>query len=106
MTVAEALREASARLAATSDTARLDAEVLMAHALGVPRSDMLVRHMGDTAPVGFAGLTERRAGHEPVAYITGLQEFFGRPFHVTPDVLIPRPNSEAVVEAGLETLPE
>src|SRR5690606_606141 len=65
-TVAEALRRAAERLTGSSDTARLDAEVLMGHALGVSRSDLLLRHMRDAAPAGFAALVERRAGHEPV----------------------------------------
>src|SRR6188768_2363973 len=105
MTVAEALREAAARLASTSDTARLDTELLMAHALGVSRSDMLLRHMGDPAPEGFAGLVERRAQHEPVAYILGRKEFFGREFRVAPGVLIPRMDSETTVAAALEACP-
>ena len=101
-TVAEALRNAAERLADTFDTARLDTEVLMAHTLGVSRSDLLLRHMRDAAPAGFAALVERRAGHEPVAYIVGEQEFYGRPFRVTPDVLIPRGDSEATLAAALE----
>lgn len=104
-TIAAALRAAAERLAGTSDTARLDAEVLMAHALGVSRSDVLLRHMGDESPTRFDALVERRALHEPVAYITGTQEFYGRTFQVTSDVLIPRPDSESVVEAALEAAP-
>ncbi|GGD63129.1 peptide chain release factor N(5)-glutamine methyltransferase [Erythrobacter arachoides] len=103
--VAEGIREAAARLAATSDTARLDAELLMAHALGVSRSDLLLRCMADPAPADFAALVERRAGHEPVAHILGTQDFYGRPFRVTPDVLIPRGDSECVVEAALAAAP-
>lgn len=106
MLVAEAIREATARLAATSDTARLDAEVLMAHALGVTRSELLLRHMREPAPDSYAALVERRAGHEPVAYIAGQQEFFGLPFTVTHDVLIPRGDSEALVEAALAAGPD
>ena len=101
MTISEALRNATQRLSPTSDTARLDAELLMAHALGVSRSDMLLKHTGDPEPDGFAALVERRAMREPVAYILGAAEFFGRTFIVTPDVLIPRPDSESVVEAAL-----
>jgi len=101
-TVAAALRAAAERLGATSDTARLDAEVLMAHALGVSRSDLLLRHMRDAPPPGFAPLVERRLRHEPVAYITGVQEFFGLPFAVSPAVLIPRADSEVLVERALE----
>ena len=105
MTVAGALREATQRLAASSDTARLDAELLMAHAMGVSRSDLLLRHMQDETPDSFAALVERRARHEPVAHIVGRQEFFGLDFFVTPDVLIPRADSESVVEAALEAAP-
>jgi release factor glutamine methyltransferase len=105
-TVSQAIRAAATRLAATSDTARLDAEVLMAHALGASRSDLLLRHMGDPAPATFADLIARRAAHEPVAYITGRQEFFGLPFHVTRDVLIPRGDSEVLVERALAARPQ
>ncbi len=106
MSVAQALREATERLSSTSDTARLDAEVLMAHALGVSRSDMLLRHMQANVPSSFAGLVERRALHEPVAYITGRTEFYGIELAVTPAVLIPRSDSEAVVEAALAVAPD
>lgn len=105
MRVSEALRGAAAKLAPTSDTARLDAEVLMAHALAVTRSDLLLRHMSDEAPLAFATLIERRVAHEPVAYITGTQEFFGLPFRVGPEVLIPRADSEVLVEQALAAKP-
>ena len=105
-TVAEAIRAATARLASTSDTARLDAEVLMAHALGVSRSELLLRHMRSEPPALFADLIERRAAHEPVAYIAGQQEFFGLPFAVSPDVLIPRGDSEVLVETALAARPQ
>ncbi|MET4133174.1 release factor glutamine methyltransferase [Porphyrobacter sp. MBR-155] len=102
MTVSEAIRAAAERLAAASDTARLDAELLMAHALGVSRSDMLLREMQSPAPAGFAALVERRAAHEPVAYITGLAEFYGLELTVTPATLIPRGDSETLIAAALE----
>lgn len=102
MTVGEALRAAAERLAATSDTGRLDAELLMAHALGMSRSDMLLRAMQGPAPAGFAALVERRTRHEPVAYITGEAEFYGLALRVTPATLIPRGDSETLVEAALE----
>ena len=70
-TVAEALRHATGLLSTTSDTARLDAELLMAHALGVTRSELLLRHMADAAPPGFPTHVARRAEHAPVAYILG-----------------------------------
>ncbi len=79
--VAQAIRAATEHLAATSDTARLDAELLMAQALGVSRSELLLRRMGDAVPEGFAALLARRLDHEPVAYILGVQEFYGREFH-------------------------
>ncbi len=103
-TVAEAVREAATQLSESSDTARLDAELLMAEALGISRSEMLLRHTGDQAPTSFAQLVQRRAAHEPVAYILGHQEFYGRSFIVSPDVLIPRGDSESVVDAALEFL--
>jgi len=105
-TVGEAIRQAAERLAASSDTARLDAEVLMAHALGCSRSSMLLSKMRDPAPSGFTALIDRRAEHEPVAYVTGHQEFFGLPFIVGPDVLIPRGDSEVLVEAALAARPD
>lgn len=105
-TVAEAIRAATELLGARTDSARLDAELLMAEALGVRRSDLFLRHMGDPAPAVFAELVARRAAHEPVAYIRGYQEFFGLPFIVSPDVLIPRGDSETLVEAALEARPD
>lgn len=101
-TVGEAIRAAAERLAPVSDTARLDAEFLMAHALGLTRSDMLLRAMREPAPAGFAALVDRRIDHEPVAYITGTAEFYGLTLSVTPATLIPRGDSETLVEAALE----
>lgn len=100
MTIAAALRTAAQRLAATSDTARLDAELLMAHAMGTDRSDMLLRRMTDPTPPAFAALVDRRAAQEPVAYIVGEQEFYGLDLIVTPAVLIPRADSEALIEGA------
>lgn len=104
-TVAEALREAAGRLEVASDTARLDAEVLMAHALKATRSEMLLRQQSAPMPAGFEALVERRMKHEPVAYIRGRQEFYGRDLFVTPDVLIPRADSETTLEAALSVCP-
>lgn len=106
MTIAEALRKAAATLASTSDTPRLDAELLMAEALGVSRSDLLLRYTKASAPDAFVALVARRLEHEPVAYILGRQEFFGLDFSVSPAVLIPRPDSEILVEAALATRPD
>ena len=104
-TVAEALRDAARRLEAVTDTARLDAELLMAEALGATRSDMLLRHTRDPVPEAFEALVARRLTHEPVAQILGRKEFYGREFRVTRDVLIPRADSETTVMAALECCP-
>ncbi len=100
MTRTEALNAATARLTGISDTPRLDAELLFAHALGVSREAML---LGDypSAP-GFAALVDRRAAHEPVAYITGTCDFWTLSLKVTRDVLIPRPDSETLIEAAID----
>ena len=100
-TVAAALRDAARLLDDVSDTARLDAELLMAEALEMSRSDMLLKASELAVPMGFADLVRRRTQHEPVAYILGRREFYGRDFLVTADVLIPRADSETIVEAAL-----
>lgn len=99
--LAETLRNTATRLAGVSTTARLDAELLAAHALGLERSEMLLR-MGDLdiAP-GFEALAERRLRNEPVAYITGRQAFWDLDLVVTPDVLIPRADSETLIELAV-----
>lgn len=102
--VAERLRTAALALGPASSTARLDAELLMAAALGVSRSDLLLRHMRDPAPPAFEPLFARRAAHEPVAYILGEAEFYGLSLRVTPEVLIPRGDSETLVEAARAAL--
>ena len=108
MTVALGIREAAEVLAAVSDTPRLDAELLMAHVLGTTRTTMLLDAMRDPAPAAMASLVARRLKHEPVAYILGHQEFYGLNLIVTPDVLIPRGDSETLIEvaqAGLADSP-
>jgi release factor glutamine methyltransferase len=98
---ADALREAALRLAGISETPRLDAELLMAHALGLSREDMLLRLRDLEEPAGFAGLVERRMRHEPVSHITGTRDFWTLSLTVTPDVLTPRPDSETLIEAAI-----
>ncbi len=89
------------------DEARRDVSVLARHALGWTLTDWAARNR-EPAPQGLAErlleLARRRATHEPVAYITGTREFFGRAFRVTPAVLIPRPETEILVEAVLGIL--
>ena len=75
MTIADTLRAATVHLAVASDTPRLDAELLMAHALGLTRNDLLLRQRDLTVPSAFAVLLDRRLGGEPVAYITGTARF-------------------------------
>jgi release factor glutamine methyltransferase len=100
--IKEAVAAAAARLAATSGTPRLDAELLMAHALGSTREALLLgRHDGD-APAGFAALVERRLAYEPVAYMIGCKEFWTIELDVSPAVLIPRPDSETLIEAAIK----
>ena len=103
--VADALREAAFRLGRISDSARLDAELLMAEALGASRSEMVLRHMHAAVPESFDRLVARREQHEPVAYIIGRKEFYGREFAVSRNVLIPRMDSETIVEAALRECP-
>ena len=99
--VKQALREAALRLAAVSDTARLDAELLMAHALGVERQTLLLDPARFAVPPGFAPLVERRLASEPVAYIVGYRDFWTIRLAVGPGALIPRPDSETLIEAAL-----
>lgn len=93
------LREAAARLAHISDTPRLDAELLMAHALGISREAMLLGEF--SAPAGFDALIMRRLAGEPIAYITGTRDFWTVTLEVGPGVLIPRPDSETLIEAAV-----
>jgi len=85
---------------AFSATARLDAELLLAHALGLERQALLIDH-DRAVPAGFATLVERRATHEPVAYITGRRGFWTIDLEVGPGVLVPRADSETVLEAAV-----
>lgn len=103
MRIADVLRDAAKQLNAVSDTPRLDAELLMAEALSCERSVLLLRHMQDAAPAGFAVLLARRLGHEPMAHIRGRQQFWSLDLVVTPDVLIPRPDSETLIELAVKS---
>ncbi|MBB5712259.1 peptide chain release factor N(5)-glutamine methyltransferase [Sphingomonas xinjiangensis] len=101
-TVRTALTAATQQLTAITDTPRLDAELLMAHALGATRNDLLLRHLDDAAPDTFAALLQRRLAHEPVAYLTGTRAFWTIDLEVGPGALVPRPDSETLLEAALE----
>ena len=99
--VSSALRDAAQRLAAVSDTPRLDAELMMAHALGVERQALLLDPARFAIPDRFADLVMRRMQHEPIAYILGYRDFWTISLGVGPGVLIPRPDSETLIEAAV-----
>ena len=100
--VARALARATARIGATSDTARLDAELLMAAALGIGRDRLILDPPNVVAPDQFAEMVDRRCAGEPVAYITGHRAFWTIDLEVGPGALIPRPDSETLLVAAVE----
>jgi release factor glutamine methyltransferase len=100
--VRDALAAAAARLGEVSDTARLDAELLMAHALGVEREALLMSLLDTGVPDAFEPLVQRRLAAEPVAYITGRRGFWTIELEVGPGMLVPRPDSETLIEAALD----
>ena len=130
-TIGAALRVAAARLTETSDTPKLDAELLMAHALGVTREAMVLggldcpippfvpsevegrnaraapearpsTSLGTNGRAAFEELVARRLAGEPLAYIVGHRDFWTIRLVVAPGVLIPRPDSETLIEAAVE----
>jgi len=108
MTVMEALQWANERLKKENvgDSPMLDAQVLLGSVLGVSKSRLfthLDREMDAREDESFQKLITRRAAHEPVAYIVGSREFYKRPFHVNRFVLIPRPATEILIDAALES---
>lgn len=92
-------------LAAVSDTPRLDAELLLAHALGIERGDLLLDPERFTVPDAFATLMARRLDKEPVAYILGHRDFWTVRIGVGPGVLIPRADSETLLEVAVAQCP-
>ena len=108
MTIAEAIQKAAESLSAHNvPNARLDAELLLRHVLDKDRAWLLVHmqdKLDDQGQRSFERSIERRKLREPLQYITGTQEFWGIPLTVTPDVLIPRPETEFVVEAALKAV--
>lgn len=108
MTIREALAEAADALrdAGVSD-ARRDAASLLMHATSCERAYLFAHddeRLDESASARFRDCVARRARGEPLQYVTGRQEFYGRAFEVTSDVLIPRPETEHLVEAALEVL--
>ncbi|HEU0183972.1 MAG TPA: peptide chain release factor N(5)-glutamine methyltransferase [Blastocatellia bacterium] len=110
MTIAEALKEASERLRAGSvPNDLLDAQTLLAEAGGFDRTYLIInfnQQLPENLLSKFREMVGRRAAGEPLQYITGRQEFFGLDFEVTPDVLIPRPETELIVEETIRIVQE
>ena len=100
--ISRALARGTTRLKAISDTPRLDAELLMAHALGIERDSLLLRPPAAPSPPLFDELVERRQKGEPVAYITGRRAFWTIELEVGPGALVPRPDSETLMVAALD----
>lgn len=98
----DALAAAAARLGPHSATPRLDAELLMAHALGTDREELLLARLDAPAASGFADLVARREAGEPIAYIVGCRAFWTIELEVGQGVLIPRPDSETLIEAAMD----
>jgi release factor glutamine methyltransferase len=111
MTLREALTVAAAQLANDEHlraTATRDAELLLLHILQIPRTTLIAhpgRELSATQRTAYEDSIARRLHHEPVQYITGQQEFYGLTLKVAPAVLIPRPETEHLVEAVLKLLP-
>lgn len=113
MTVATLLADVTQRLAAALQLykreARIEARVLLSHALKVDHAWLIAHDRDSPTPsqmLDIEHLIARRVAGEPVAYIVGEREFFGHSFSVTPDVLIPRPETELLVETTLARLPK
>ena len=100
MRAAAAITAAAARIG--GDTARLDAEVLLAHLLGCSRGDLLLNPDRLIDPQPFEAMVARRVAGEPVAHITGIREFWSLTLKVNADVLIPRPDSETLIDVALK----
>lgn len=100
--IARALDDATRQLTETSDTARLDAELIMAEALHIDRDRLLLAPPDRAVPDRFWDMVRRRRDGEPVAYITGRRAFWNIELHVGPGVLVPRPDSEVLIASSIE----
>ena len=100
-TVRQALADAEERLAAVQGVPRLDAQILMAAALGVPIGQMLLSRLDAPVPARFEELVRRRLSHEPMGYVVGRVGFWTIELDVGPGVLIPRADSESLIEAAV-----
>jgi len=107
-TIRQVIREASARLRAVTDVPRLEAEVLLSHVLNVSRTALLAhseRLLTADQLSNYQTLIRRRASGYPLPYLTGGVEFYGLGFEVTPEVMIPRPETETLVDLALARRP-
>ena len=100
--VTRALADAARRLEPSSDTARLDAELIMAEALHIDRDKLILAPPDRKVPDRFWIMVDRRKAGEPVAYITGRRAFWNIELHVGPGVLVPRPDSEVLIASAIE----
>ena len=100
--IARALDDAARQLSGTSDTSRLDAELLMAEALHIDRDRLLLTPPDRPVPERFWEMVGRRREGEPVAYITGRRAFWNIELHVGPGTLVPRPDSEVLIASAME----
>lgn len=108
-TISDALHTASVMLERVSNSPRLDAELMLEYVTGLPRASFRAspeKELPAAAGWSFQQLVKRRMKGEPVAYILGQQEFWSLLFEVTPAVLIPRPETELLVERALELIPD
>jgi len=100
--ITRALADAARQLSLTSDTARLDSELLMAEALHIDRDRLILAPPDRKVPERFWDMVERRKQGEPIAYITGRRAFWDIELHVGPGVLVPRPDSEVLIASAIE----
>jgi len=109
LTIGHYLEDASAILSSRSESSRLDAEILLGRILRKPRSYLHAwpeKELSGSQAASFDALIRRRFSGEPIAYITGVREFWSMPLRVSPRVLIPRPETELLVEKALLRIPE
>lgn len=100
--IARAVDNAARQLEPTSDTSRLDSELLMAEALHIDRDKLILSPPDRKVPDRFWTMVERRKAGEPIAYITGRRAFWNIELHVGPGVLVPRPDSEVLIASAIE----
>lgn len=103
-TLADCIAQLTTQLKPITETPRLEAELLLAHALGLSRASLLARLRETVEVAQVMPLLARRLNHEPLAYIFGEWEFFGLPFFVQAPLLVPRPETEHLVEVALRFL--